>query len=227
MTTFSTDTFQFLAELEAHNERAWFEANKGRYEEHVREPALAFIRAMGPGLAAVSAHLLAEDKKVGGSLMRIYRDTRFGKDKTPYKTNVGIQFRHDAGKDVHAPGIYVHVAVDGCFLAAGMWTPERPMLQAIRAKIAEDGAAWARVKGSEALARAGLSLGGGGLKRVPRGFPPDHPQAEDLKRTSFILSAPLSVADVVGPDLAARVSERVAAAREFMGYLCDAIGVPF
>src|SRR5678815_2121248 len=107
---FSDETFAFLGELEEHNQRDWFEANKSRYERVVREPALAFVRDMGRRLAEVAPALRADDRKVGGSMMRVHRDTRFSKDKSPYKTNVGIQFRHEAGKDVHAVGLYVPVS---------------------------------------------------------------------------------------------------------------------
>ena len=101
---FTKSTFSFLDELAASNNRAWFEENKSRYESLVREPALAFIEAMEPALRKFAPNLRAEPRKVGGSLMRVFRDTRFSRDKTPYKTNIGIQFRHSLGKDVHAPG---------------------------------------------------------------------------------------------------------------------------
>ena len=91
---FGPDLGAFLEELREHNERSWFAANRERYEEAVREPARAFIRAMAPALAAISLHFRADDRKTGGALMRVHRDTRFSRDKTPYKTNVGIQFRH-------------------------------------------------------------------------------------------------------------------------------------
>ena len=107
---FSAATFSFLEELAAHNNRAWFEANKSRYESVVREPALQFIAAMAPLLAEFAPHFRAEPRRVGGSLMRVHRDTRFSRDKSPYKTNIGIQFRHALGKDVHAPGFYLHVS---------------------------------------------------------------------------------------------------------------------
>ncbi|MCW8921644.1 MAG: TIGR02453 family protein, partial [Sedimenticola sp.] len=94
---FPDGTLPFLAELKANNNKAWFNDNKARYEALVREPALAFIESVGPGLAEISLHFRAIPKKVGGSLMRVYRDTRFAKDKTPYKTNIGIQFRHELG----------------------------------------------------------------------------------------------------------------------------------
>ncbi|MEW6514797.1 MAG: TIGR02453 family protein [Pseudomonadota bacterium] len=84
---FTKPTFAFLDELAAHNRRDWFEANKARYEALVREPALKFIAAMAPELARFAPHFRADPRKLGGSLMRVYRDTRFARDKTPYKTN--------------------------------------------------------------------------------------------------------------------------------------------
>src|SRR5438046_6848292 len=106
---FDKATFTFLRELKTHNDRDWFAANKARYLATVQGPALRFIADFAPRLAKITQRLVADPRPVGGSLMRIYRDTRFSKDKAPLKTNVGIQFRHEAGKDVHAPGIYLHL----------------------------------------------------------------------------------------------------------------------
>ena len=117
---FSKKTIKFLRELKKNNNREWFEKNKDRYEEEVRSPALGYIEAMGQPLYKISPHFIASAKKSGGSMMRPYRDIRFSSDKTPYKTNVGIQFRHAAGKDVHAPGFYLHIEPGEFFLAAGM-----------------------------------------------------------------------------------------------------------
>lgn len=90
---FTKQTFTFLSSLAENNAREWFTAHQQEYEDFVREPALDFISDMSDEMPAISRHFLAQSKKVGGSLMRIYRDTRFSKDKTPYKTNIGIQFR--------------------------------------------------------------------------------------------------------------------------------------
>ena len=114
---FDASLLQFLEELADNNHRSWFQINKERYETAVLEPSLAFIREFAPRLKKISPYFVASDRRVGGSLMRVYRDTRFGKDKTPYKTNVGIQFRHEFGKDVHAPGFYVHLVPGQRFLA--------------------------------------------------------------------------------------------------------------
>ena len=91
---FRPSTFKFLRELAANNNRDWFQAHKPRYESEVLEPALGFVQAMAPRLERISAHFMAVPKRTGGSLMRVYRDTRFAHDKTPYKINIGIQFRH-------------------------------------------------------------------------------------------------------------------------------------
>ena len=143
----------YLRQLAKHNERAWFSENKQRYEDCVRMPALAFIDAMGPELKKLSPHFRAIPKKVGGSLMRVYRDTRFANDKTPYKTNVGIQFRHELGKDVHAPGFYVHIEPGNCFFGAGIWHPEAKVLNAIREFIADNPNAWKKATQGRAFKR--------------------------------------------------------------------------
>ena len=161
------------SELEANNERPWFNANKARYEEQVLAPALAFVEAVGGRLPVVSPHFLAVARRTGGSVMRVYRDTRFGGDKRPYKTNLGIQFRHEVGKDVHAPGFYFHIDPSTVFLGAGMWRPDRGSLGAIRDRIVERGEEWERVR--DAIVEAGYRLGGEALKRAPRGFDAEHP----------------------------------------------------
>src|SRR3954449_11527134 len=99
--SFEPELFAFLRQLREHNDRDWFAANKARYEAEVLEPALAFIEDFGYRLQEISPHMRADPRRVGGSLFRIYRDTRFAKDKTPFKTHTGMHFRHVAPKDVH------------------------------------------------------------------------------------------------------------------------------
>lgn len=224
---FSAATFDFLAELTANNERAWFDANKERYERVVRGPALAVIRGLQPIMAKISRHYVADDRKVGGSLMRIHRDVRFAADKSPYKTNVGIHVRHEVGKDVHAPGFYLHLSVDeGCFVGVGMWKPEASALQAVRAKIVAAPAAWKKAQGDAGF-RACFEIVGDSLKRPPRGFAADHPYIDDLRRTDHIASAKLTAKDVIGPAGVARVGERFAAARPYAKFLTQALDLPF
>ena len=229
---FSPDLFDFLAELSMNNTRAWFETQKDRYEASVRGPALAFIRAMAPRLGAVSSHMVADDRKVGGSLMRVHRDTRFSNDKTPYKTNVGIQFRHSAGKDVHAPGLYVHLAhpgpdeMEGVFLGAGLWRPEKEPLEQIRRAIADKPAEWAAVLQAPAFSQ-GWSLGGEALKRPPRGFDAAHPHIADIQRKDFIATIALTPEDVLQPDFIERAVAGFVATRPLLAFLCTATGEAF
>ena len=105
---FPKDFFAFFRELKAHNERPWFEANKQRFRDSVQAPMSEFIAAMAPRLTKISKNFVADPKPNGGSMFRIYRDVRFAKDKRPYKEHAACHFRHAAGKDVHAPGFYMH-----------------------------------------------------------------------------------------------------------------------
>ena len=129
---FTPKLFGFLRELAENNDREWFKAHQDEYEQYVREPALEFITDFAKPLEKISPHFVADSRTVGGSLFRIQRDTRFSKDKTPYKTNVGIQFRHEFGRDVHAPGFYLHLEPDNVFMGAGMWHPDGGSLKRIR-----------------------------------------------------------------------------------------------
>jgi uncharacterized protein (TIGR02453 family) len=101
--SFEKHTIAFLEELAANNNREWFKENKPRYEEQVLDVALRFIESMQAPLTKIAPHFTAIPQRMGGSLMRVYRDTRFSKNKLPYKTNIGIQFRHEQAKDVHSP----------------------------------------------------------------------------------------------------------------------------
>ncbi len=221
MAKFTDRTFGFLAELEENNRKDWFEEHKPDYERFVREPALDFIRQMAPWLEHHAPHYVASDKKAGGSLMRVYRDTRFSKDKTPYKTNVGIQFRHEAGKDVHAPGFYLHLAGDGSFVGVGMWRPAGPDLARIRAAIDADGASWDAAK----ACLEGWSLDGESLKTAPRGYDIEHPRIEDLRRKDFIASHKITKKAATSADFPQQVGALLEPVLPFMGWLANAVGV--
>jgi uncharacterized protein (TIGR02453 family) len=222
---FDQVTFTFLEQLSENNNKAWFEEHKDRYTDKVLFPALEFIEAMAPRLQIFAPHFTAIPKRVGGSLMRIYRDTRFSKDKTPFKTNIGIQFRHALGKDIHAPGFYVHIAVDECFVGVGCWHPDADTLGKIRDRIAEYPDAWFQVSNTDTNAH--WSLWGDKGVRPPYGYSKDHPAIEDLKRKDFILLAPLTRAEVMAANFPDLVEQRFAQTTPFIHFLCDAVGVQY
>jgi uncharacterized protein (TIGR02453 family) len=224
--SFTKNTFVFLRELKDNNTREWFASHKSRYEAEVLAPALEFLKNMQPLLPKLSSHLTGEPKRVGGALMRIYRDTRFSKDKTPYKTNLGIHFRHRLGSDVHAPGLYVHIEPDACFLAAGMWMPPSEPLAAIRQSIHDDPAEWNKVISSKAFSEV-YQLDGESLKTAPRGFDPKHPAIEHIRRKSFAGVARISDRSVLSADFCDFVLSSFKAAKPLMKFLCDALGQPY
>ncbi len=223
---FQPTLFEFLEELADHNQRPWFLANKLRYEQDVLAPSLAFIRAFRPRLKKISPSFVASDQRIGGSLMRVYRDARFTHGLGPYKTNVGIQFRHELGPDVHAPGFYVHIEPGECFLAVGCWRPERDALAHIRQAIVERPGVWRRASTASPF-RQLFELVGDRLKRPPRGFPADHPLIEDLKWTDHIGLRELSERDVLGKRFLDEVAAAFTAARPYMRFLCEALRIPF
>jgi uncharacterized protein (TIGR02453 family) len=224
--SFGPELFGFLSDLEANNNREWFAANRQRYEEHLLEPALAFIEAFSPRLEKISPHFRADARPSGGSLFRIYRDTRFSTDKSPYKTNLGIHFRHERAKDAHAPGYYLHIGPDEVFAGGGIWRPDTGAATRIREAIVADPVKWKGATRSSAFAKE-LELGGDALKRVPSWADPEHPFADDLKRKDFFGWARLDQEDVVTPGFLDEYARICRTAAPLMRFLCEALDVAY
>ncbi len=218
---FTKELFAFLEELRDNNSREWFDANRDRYEEHVREPALDFITAFAPRLERISPRFEADARRSGGSLFRINRDTRFAKDKSPYRLNAGINFRHAQGRTASAPSFYLHLEPGRSFAGIGIWHPDGPATQAIRSRIAEQSDRWREVTDVTEL-----ELVGEQLARAPRGFEKDHPLIEDIKRRNFALHAPLSDAAVTRRGFLDRYTALCEQGAGLNRFLCDALRLP-
>jgi uncharacterized protein (TIGR02453 family) len=225
-THFSKETFAFLRDLAENNDRTWFQANKSRYDDVVKEPAIRFILEFAPALKSISPHFRADPRANGGSLFRIHRDIRFSKDKSPYKTHTGIQFRHDLGKDAHAPGFYLHLEPGACFVGLGVWRPDGATLRMIREGLVEDPAGWRKAVGGKAF-RNRFQLSGDSLIRAPKGFDPQHPLAEDLKRKDFIAVCPLTEDTVTAEGFLKTFTSICTAGKPFVAYLCKTMEAPF
>jgi uncharacterized protein (TIGR02453 family) len=223
--SFGPELFSFLAELRENNNREWFAANKDRYEEDLLEPALDFVNAFAPRLEGISPHFRADARPSGGSVFRIYRDTRFSKDKSPYKTHLGIHFRHERAKDAHAPGYYLHIGPGEVFAGGGIWHPGTEAATRVREAIVADPERWQRAIRGRAFARR-LELGGDSLKRVPRWADPEHPFADDLKRKDFFAWARLNDDDVVAPGFLDEYARICRTAAPLTQFLCDALELP-
>ncbi|MEC4727699.1 DUF2461 domain-containing protein [Shewanella sp. D64] len=222
---FSPKSFSFLSLLANNNDREWFKTNQVQYEAEVRTPALKFIEAMQPHILTLSPRLVALPKKVGGSLMRPQRDARFSKDKTPYKTNVGIQFRHFQGKDVHAPGLYIHIANEGCFLGAGIWHPDSKALNKLRTCIDENPNAYK--KALTQLRSAGFEMEGDSLIRPPKGYDKTHPMLDELKRKDFIAIKPIEATQIQDKDFVPWCAKEFEQTQKLMAYLCFALDLDY
>lgn len=223
---FDARSLRFLADLARHNERAWFHANKARYEAQVRQPFLRLIADLADPLAAISPQMLADPRPVGGSLFRIQRDTRFASDKSPYKTWAGARFAHRRGREVPAPVFYLHLQPGNSFLGGGLWHPEPPVQRRVREFIVDNPVAWRRAVHAPAFRRR-FHMDGDSLVRPPRGFDPAHPLLEDLKRKDFVATQPLSDATMTGPRLRQQVLAGFAGVAPLLDYLCAALDLEF
>lgn len=223
---FTAATFRFLRALRRHNERDWFHAHKGDYERHVREPFLQLIADMRAPLASISPHYRADPRKLGGSLYRIYRDTRYSNSKLPYKSWQGSRFTHERRREIEAPGFYLHIEPGHCYAGGGSWHPEADALKHIREFLVDNPAAWKRATQSKAF-REHLQLGGESLVRPPRGYDRDHELIEDLKRKDFIASTPLSEALVCSDELLPWTVATFKRVAPLVDYLCAAQELEF
>ena len=223
---FSPALFKFLRELKKNNNREWFQENKARYESEVRDPMLLFIADFAVPLRLISRHFRADPRPMGGSLFRIYRDTRFSSDKSPYKTAAAAHFRHEIDGEVHGPGFYFHLEPGDVAVGAGVWHPDADTLAKIRDAIAQHPEQWKRAVSGKAF-KAACELWGEKLTRPPKGFDPAHPFIEDLKRKDFVAMASFTEADACKPGFMDRVAEVYQATAPFMSFLTKAAGLKF
>lgn len=225
-TYFTPASFRFLRALDRHNSREWFHANKSKYEKHVREPFLALITDLQSPLAKISPHYRADPRKNGGSLYRIFRDTRFSNNKLPYKTWQGSRFFHERRHEIQAPGFYLHIERGNCFGGGGLWHPEPEALKHIREFIVDNPAAWKKATRGKAF-QQDLQLGGASLIRPPRGYDPDHELIDDLKRKDFIASASLDEQLACSDELLPWMVKTFKSVAPLVDYLCAAQELEF
>ena len=224
-TGFRPEAIDFLAELAQNNDRAWFQPRKSDYERLLKEPMEALVTALAERFEARGLPLQADPKR---SVSRIYRDTRFAKDKSPYKTNIYARFPwigrgsgHDASDGgAHGPGGYFNVMPGQSYVGGGMWMPEKPRLEAFRAAILDDpDRVRAALEDPGLLAEFGPVHSHDSLKRVPPGFPPDHPMAELFRYKDVIFGRNLSDDEVHSPELPDILTDAYAAAAPAFRFL--------
>jgi uncharacterized protein (TIGR02453 family) len=204
---FQPEAIHFLLELALNNERTWFQARKDEYERLLKEPLEALCVALGERFEARDLPLRADAR----SPFRIYRDVRFSKDKSPYKTHVSASFPwapvgspptpHSRTESVHRVGAYFHFEPDEFFAGGGMWHPERSVLEAWRTAVVGEAKRIHAVIDDPAFTAEFEAIDGDRLKRVPPGYPADHPDLELLKLKDLVFGRGMSDDEVLSPDL--------------------------
>jgi uncharacterized protein (TIGR02453 family) len=205
---FRPEAIQFLADLAANNDRTWFQPRKADYEALLKQPLEALCTALAERFDAKGIPLRADPAR---SPFRIYRDVRFSKDKSPYKTNVGASFPWAGGSDGEgAGGGYFHLAPGEVFIGGGMWHPEPSKLQAFRRLVDAEPARVHAVIDAPAFVGAFGQVSGESLTRVPQGYATDHPDADLLKLKGVVFMHRLSDDEAGKPDLPDRIAETLA-----------------
>lgn len=227
-TGFPPSAQRFFKALAKNNNKAWFEDNRAVYERSVREPMKALVEALDAELGHFAPEIIGDPKR---SLFRINRDIRFSKDKSPYKTNAGCWFYHrDAGRSVGqdadgGAGFYFHLDGTSSFVAGGVWMPARPALAKIRERIADQGASLRKIIEAPAFKRRfGTLHAESRLARAPRGFEPDHPEAELLRYQSFTVGRDLKASELGSAKLTAKLATDFEALLPLVRWLNTAVG---
>ena len=215
-----------MTELKKNNSKEWFQTHKTDYEQEVRLPLIEFIQDVSNPLRKISPHIIADPRLVGGSMFRIHRDVRFAKDKSPYKTNAGAHFRHEAGKNAHAPGYYLHLEPGNVFAGAGIWKPDNNALTRIREMIVAKPKEWQQAMSGKAMKNI-CKYQGEALKRPPKGFDPDHPLIEDLKQKDFAVFFSFTEKEACQPDFMEKYITFCKSCASYMRFLTQALDLPF
>ena len=221
---FSPRFFEFLEELSRNNNRDWFLPNKPRYEHDVREPMLAFIADFAPRLHKISTRYVADPRPMGGSMMRIYRNLRFSRDKTPYHTNASAAFGHRDGMHFNSPSFYLSLSPAEAFAGVGVWHPQADTIARIRDAIVAHPAKWKTALGDRKF-KSRFEMMGDMLSRPPKGYDATLPMIEDLKRKDFVGGTQFTRKEVCSAEFMDLFAGACAAASPFMKFLTEAMNL--
>ncbi|MEO7216873.1 MAG: DUF2461 domain-containing protein [Gemmatimonadaceae bacterium] len=230
-TGFGPGALKFLRSLARNNRRDWFEVNKDRYEREVKHPLRILVEEVDARLGEFAPEMVGNPKR---SVFRIYRDVRFSKDKSPYKTNAAAWFYHrDAGHAVGTQaahggaGFYFQIAPKECIVAGGIWMPPTAALKTIREAIADDPDALRGILKQPAFKRSFSALSEEALlKRTPRGFDADHPAADLLRYKSFTVHRDLTEREILSAKLPDIVAKHFATMLPFVRWFNRVLGLP-
>jgi uncharacterized protein (TIGR02453 family) len=216
----SKKTFAFLKALKENNEREWFQAHKAEYLE-AKEEFEALVAELIQRIAAFDKSVQGLDARK--CTFRIFRDARFAKDKSPYKTNFGAHISAAEKRFHEGAGYYLHVEPGNCFLGGGAYMPSPRWLKAIRNAIAEDGKFFRRLITAPAFKSRFGAMQGETLKRAPQGFPEEHPHIDLLKHKGFLAMRGLKDAEVLSPGFAKDAAASFKALQPFERFLNDVL----
>jgi uncharacterized protein (TIGR02453 family) len=191
----------FLTKLKKNNNKEWFDKNRAEYDA-VRADATGLVERLLKGIKIFDPTLAAQEPK--HSMFRINRDIRFSKDKTPYKTNIGLSFSK-GGKSSPSAGYYFHIEPGEAFLGGGVWNPEPEHLAAIRQEIDYNFDEFKRIINAKPFKTLFGKLQGETTTRLPKGYTADNPAIEFLKHKSFLMGLKLTNKDLESKDLEKKV----------------------
>lgn len=218
---FPKEGLAFLRRLKRNNNREWFAAHKSEYEEHVKFPMQCYIASMQPLFEDFAPEFDLHPKK---SVFRIYRDTRFSGDKTPYKTHSAAHFElAKRPKLFDGAGYYVHIEPGEVFLGGGIYMPDHDQLKLIRTAIAERGEEFLSILNEKKFKKFFSSMNGEKLSRPPKGFLPDHPMIEFLKFKQFFVGLEWAEPVCYKRDFLKRSAEAFSVATPFIRFLNSAM----
>ena len=219
---FPPETLKFLRQLKRNNNREWFQGHKAIYEEKVKQPMVELVTALGGAMQGFAPELVTDPKR---AIFRIYRDTRFSPDKTPYKTHIAAHFTPSGVAKNIGAGLYFHVDTEEVLVAGGVYMPQSPALRLIRNHVASHADELRRILGNPEFKKLYGGLQGEQLTRAPKGFSPDHPALDLLRYKHFVAWFERPAAFAETPGLFVLVLEGFVALMPLIRYLNAALRV--
>jgi len=213
---FPREGLQFLSDLARNNRRDWFQPRKPIYEQEVKRPMRELVDAVNAAMTSFAPEYITAAEK---AVYRIYRDTRFSPDKTPYKDHIAASFRHRRLAGEGCAGYYFAISHKEVAIGGGLYEPPPEALLAVRNRIAERHQEFRRIVQSRAVRRLLGDLQGERLTRAPKGFSPEHPAADLLRHKRFILYIELTPDVAATPRLHTEIVKRFQIMTPFLAFL--------